>query len=274
MNIPIVIINNLTLFSSAQDFHSLYLDVCDLDIVFNDLTFCIAGRNYSLYFTGSSPQHLRLMMLNTPNKDRIRVGAYNSKPNRLDVYVNGDYKLPKNGQLDSNKNLILQQATSVGEFNPKVDSDPCGTNYMDRDWQELQVIVCGGDEVEIKMSPQIVVGFNVPTMTVDQFFGPNLLNNLATFLGISSDKIRTMQVQSGVSRRKRSTGTNTMYYIEVGNPPCTDINCTSAVSVMTYTDQQALASKIINQYQVGASIRFKSQKKSQSYCYIRGRNIC
>ncbi|XP_061189118.1 fibrocystin-L-like [Saccostrea echinata] len=209
------------------------------------------GRNFSLYFTSTAPQHLRLMLLSTPNTDRIRVGAYNGKPNRLDVFVNGVYVLPKNGQLDSNKNLILQSPTSVGQFNPKVDTDPCGANYMDRDWQELQVIVCGGDEVEIKMSPQIVVGFNVPTMTVDQFFGPNLLNNLATFLGIPSDKIRTMNVKSGVSRRKRSTGTNTMYYIEVGNPPCTTINCTSAVSTMSYTDQQALASKIINQYQLG-----------------------
>lgn len=193
------------------------------------------------------------MMLNTPSSERIRVGAYNSKPNRLDVFVNGEYKLPKNGQLDSNKNLILQAPTSVNQYNPKVDTDPCGTNYMDRDWQEMQIIVCGGDEVEIKMSPQIVVGFNVPTMTVDQFFGPNLLNNLATFLGIPSDKIRTMQVQSGVSRRRRSTGTNTMYYIEVGNPPCTDINCTTVVSAMSYTDQQTLASKIINQYQVSTA---------------------
>ncbi|XP_048777455.2 fibrocystin-L-like isoform X3 [Ostrea edulis] len=210
-----------------------------------------SGRNYSLYFSSTAPQHLRLMMLNTPSSERIRVGAYNSKPNRLDVFVNGEYKLPKNGQLDSNKNLILQAPTSVNQYNPKVDTDPCGTNYMDRDWQEMQIIVCGGDEVEIKMSPQIVVGFNVPTMTVDQFFGPNLLNNLATFLGIPSDKIRTMQVQSGVSRRRRSTGTNTMYYIEVGNPPCTDINCTTVVSAMSYTDQQTLASKIINQYQLG-----------------------
>ena len=225
----------------------------------------VLGRNYSLYFTSTAPQHFRMMLLNTPNKDRIRVGSYNSKPNRMDVYVNGVYKLPKNGQLDANLNLILQQATSVNQFNPKVNSDPCGTNYLDRDWQETQVIVCGGDEVEIKMSPQIVVGFNVPTMTVDQFFGPNLLSNLATFLGISSNKIRTMQVQSGVSRRKRSTGTNTMYYIEVGNPPCTDINCTSAVSVMSYTDQQALASKIINQYQV--CLTRCSQHSPQENCF-------
>lgn len=133
---------------------------------------------------------------------------------------------------------------------PDPATDVSGANYMDRDWSQMNIIIKGPLPVEVVTTPVIVVGFNVPTLTMDQFFGPNLLNNLATFLSIDPSKVRTMNVVSGVSkRRKKRSGSNTLYYVEVGDGPCLTINCTQSNSVTSNLNQ--LFVTMVNEYQVG-----------------------
>lgn len=220
-----------------------------------DLFFFIflAGRNYSLYFTSTSPQYTRYRMLNSNNNKSVGIATYYNTPNRLDVYCDGVYVLPNNGEYDSDKKILLKASTTWDQYIPNPVTGACGENYLDYDWKHQHIIVRGSGVVDVKIVPVIVLGFNVPSMTVDQFFGPNLVNNLALFLGVSAGKVRVMNVITGVDRRrkKRSTGPNTMYYIEVGNQPCSDINCTvSTVNTMTFNDLQLLAVSIINSYQV------------------------
>ena len=52
----------------------------------------------------------------------------------------------------------------------------------------------------------IIIGFELPAMTVDDFYGANLIFNLATFLGIPASKIKVAKAVSEIkSRRKRDT---------------------------------------------------------------------
>ena len=50
-------------------------------------------------------------------------------------------------------------------------------------------MIKGGDQVDIIMSAQVVVSFNIPPMSVDEFFdGKNIIKNLALLLNIPESK--------------------------------------------------------------------------------------
>ena len=53
-------------------------------------------------------------------------------------------------------------------------------------------------------------------MEIDEFFGENLVSNLATFLGVPADKIRIMNVVRETSRRRRRNTESTVIDIEIG----------------------------------------------------------
>ena len=90
----------------------------------------------------------------------------------------------------------------------------------------------------------------IDRMTVEQFFGPELQNNLAMLLGISADKMRVANWATARRRKRQTTSGTTTFYIEVGNPPCSTANCSFAVSQMTFEQQQDIAVTLINEYQV------------------------
>lgn len=84
----------------------------------------------------------------------------------------------------------------------------------------LKVIVRGSTPVEIRTAPVLVLAFNLPAMTEDEFFGENLIQNLATFLKVPSNMIRITKIireDGGARRRKRSTGLKVE--IEISKPP-------------------------------------------------------
>ena len=69
----------------------------------------------------------------------------------------------------------------------------------------LHILVRGSGPVDIKTSPLIVVGFDLPAMTTEDFFGANMVSNLAAFLGIPASKIKVAKAVSEVrNRRKRN----------------------------------------------------------------------
>lgn len=73
----------------------------------------------------------------------------------------------------------------------------------------LKVLVRGSQPVEVRTSPVLVIAFELPAMTEDEFFGDNLVQNLATFLKVPPDMIRITQIipeGGSARRRKRSVG--------------------------------------------------------------------
>lgn len=95
-----------------------------------------------------------------------------------------------------------------------------GTNFFDRDYKMLKVLLRGSGPLEIRTAPVLILAFNMPALTDDQFFGDSLVQNLAQFLRIPTNMIRVSQVvneSGGARRRKRSAGLTVE--VEIRKPP-------------------------------------------------------
>jgi hypothetical protein len=84
----------------------------------------------------------------------------------------------------------------------------------------LTIIIKGTHVIDVKTQESVIVTFGMPSLTVDQFFGDGIVENLANFLGIPVNKVRVVNVVSASNsgRKKRSTGGITVE-IEIGDEP-------------------------------------------------------
>lgn len=106
-----------------------------------------------------------------------------------------------------------------GQYVPEMNAT-LGTNFFDQDFKMLKVLVRGSEPVEIRTSPVLVLAFELPAMTEDEFFGDSLVQNLAIFLKVPADMIRITSIireDGGARRRKRSSGLKVE--IEISKPP-------------------------------------------------------
>ncbi|KAM5281038.1 fibrocystin-L [Ctenodactylus gundi] len=178
------------------------------------------NESYEVYFTGTSPQNLRLMLLNVDHSKAVLVGIFYSTLQRLDVYVNNSLVCPKNTVWNSQlKHCKLKRHQYAEQFLPKLDSTTLGENYFDRTYQMLYLLIKGTTPVEIRTAMVIFVSFQLPVVTEDDFYSShNLVRNLALFLNIPSDKIRISKIiHQGSLRKKRSAGR--AMELEFGDPP-------------------------------------------------------
>ena len=73
---------------------------------------------------------------------------------------------------------------------PVIDRDHSGANFYDRDDDTLWLVVKGSYPVDIRTAPLLIISFEFPSMTVEEFYGSNIVNNLAIFLNIPPEKIK------------------------------------------------------------------------------------
>lgn len=184
-----------------------------------------AGHAFDVYFTSVSPQKLRLMMLNSDPSESVLLSVFYSNPQRLDVYVENRLVAPINAVWnDDRSDYILREPAYRGEFDPQMNAS-IGTNFFDQDYKMLKVLLRGSTPVEIRTSPVLVLAFNMPALTEDQFFGDNLVQNLAVFLKVPPGMIRITKVvreDGGARRRKRSAGLTVE--VEIKKPPVQQTN--------------------------------------------------
>ena len=103
------------------------------------------------------------------------------------------------------------------EYTPKL-SNATGTNFFDKDSGQLSIIIKGPQIIEVIVQETAIVSFSMPALSVDDFYGDNIIQNLASFLNIPLTKIRVVNVVSeGSRRRKRSTGI--VVEVEIGDEP-------------------------------------------------------
>ncbi|XP_054620387.1 fibrocystin-L-like isoform X2 [Dunckerocampus dactyliophorus] len=178
---------------------------------------------FDIFFTGVSPQKLRLMMLNAEPSESVLVSVFYSMPQRLDVYVDHQLIAPINAKWNAdNSDYTLSKPTFEGQYVPALNAI-MGANFFDQTSKMLKVLVRGSTPVEIRTAPVLFISFELPAMTNDEFFGDNLVQNLAMFLKVPSDMIRvTKVVREDSRRRKRSTGLTVE--VEIKNPPVQQVN--------------------------------------------------
>ncbi|XP_072303332.1 fibrocystin-L-like [Eucyclogobius newberryi] len=175
------------------------------------------GHAFDVFFSSVSPQKLRLMMINAASAESVLVSVFYSKLQRLDVYVNKKLIAPTNVEWnDDNTDYTLLKPMTQGQYVPQMNA-PMGSNFFDREDKMLKVLVRGSQPVEIRSSPVLVLAFNLPAMTVKEFFGPNLINNLAKLLNVPLHMIRITNVGGGARRRKRSSMLRVE--VEIKKPP-------------------------------------------------------
>ncbi|XP_035686784.1 fibrocystin-L-like [Branchiostoma floridae] len=200
-------------------------------------------KDYLIHFSGVSPQNLRLQLLNTAPERSMVIGIYYSRPERLDVYLDGSFVEPKN--FDPATGGIV-----AGNHKPTLSDEP-GANFMDIEWQTLYFTLTGSSTVTIKQTDVIVLTFGMPPVTVEDFFSSDqLVNNLCLFLNIPADKVRVMDVvREDSSRRRRAVDTMTVV-IQIGEPPTQYLNGTADNS-LSYDDLLNLTSTTVNAVQTG-----------------------
>nr|XP_046273956.1 PKHD1 like 1, tandem duplicate 1 [Scatophagus argus] len=178
------------------------------------------GHSFDVFFTSVSPQKLRLMMLHADPSESIVVSVFYSKPQRLDVYVDNKLVAPTNAEWNADStDYTLKRPIYAGQYVPKMNAT-LGTNYFDQEYKMLKVLVRGSNPVEIRTAPVLFLAFELPAMTEDEFFGDNLVQNLAVFLKVPPNMIRITNIireDAGARRRKRSTGLKVE--IEIKKPP-------------------------------------------------------
>ena len=212
------------------------------------LFFSFLGKNYDIYFTSTTPQVLRLYMINADSTDAVRVSVWYARPNRLDVKVGDNSIMAKNAEMKSGK-YFLKVAQTPLQYMPDVATDEAGQNFVDRQNRQIYVILKGNSVVDIVTNTQIIVSFTLPAMSVDDFFGENIIQNLAEFLNIDPRKVRIADVvneQAVAGRRRRSVGTTTVV-VEIGDEP----GETGAASI-TYTELLTLQDQIVVLAQTGS----------------------
>ena len=190
---------------------------------------------------------MRYHWLNTDDSQAVVLATWYAQSWRLNVYVDGQYIEPTNGYYTESNQLALNAPDYPGQFVPNVTIDSTGTNYFDRATQMLYVLVRGSTPVDIVTDETILVTFNVPFMTVDEFFGERIVQNLAAFFDIPPEKIRFAEAVSESNRRKRSD--TFTFTIEIANPP-RSINETDPGDIAG-DEIRALSSSLVTAFQLG-----------------------
>ena len=156
-----------------------------------------------MHYTGTPPQHQRIHFKDASDNIALRMAIYmGSVFQRLDVYADGVYVQPENAEKQGSQ-LIYKP----GDYQPDISTENNGANWVDMDMDTIHIIVRGGSVIDIKLQPVIVLGFNVPSVSVDEFFEDNLVQNLANLLGIDKEDIVIMDAVSEASRRRRDAMT-------------------------------------------------------------------
>lgn len=108
---------------------------------------------------------------------------------------------------------------SSGQYVPTLNGTH-GSNFFDPDYKMMHVLLRGSTPVQISTSPVLFISFNLPAMTEDEFFGDQLVNNLAVFLKVPPSMIRITNIvreDSGARRQRRTTGITVE--VEIKQPP-------------------------------------------------------
>lgn len=178
---------------------------------------CILGKQVDVYLSSTQPDMLRYFMMNAANDKCIVVSFYYLNPNRIDVYTNDGVVnvRPKNADATGTVFKLLNEPGV--DYHPTC-ADPHGSNFIDRDSRLVFFVIKGSDKIVLKRANVVIVSFGLPAMTEEEFFGSNILENLAGMLNVPLNKVRVVKIvaDSG-TRRRRSTGTTAI--LEIGDEP-------------------------------------------------------
>jgi hypothetical protein len=163
------------------------------------------------------------------------------------VFVDGNRVSAINEEINAKGQIEWTKPATEDEFKPKIGQHSVGEHYFDREWRFLYVMLKGNNIVDIRTKETIFITFSMPMMTVDEFFGEQIIQNIAAFLDIPQNKIK---VATAVSQTRRKRADVNQVTIEIVNLPSSTID-SSNPGDLTSAQLQEIAAKIINAYELG-----------------------
>ena len=154
-------------------------------------------RNYDLAFTGTNPQHLRLMLPSgaghpethaTFNQTKVLISTFYSNSQTLQVVYKSAIIPPLGGM----------QSYNFSARKPTVD-DPCGTNYFAAWESKMYVVLCGGTAhaIDIKTVDLVTLSIGIEVSVDDFFDAQYLVRNIASLFGIPASRLKIPKIVAG-----------------------------------------------------------------------------
>ncbi|KAI8520669.1 hypothetical protein Bbelb_004230 [Branchiostoma belcheri] len=181
----------------------------------------VPGEDYLVHYTGVSPRESRYFMPDAEEDDTLLLGLFFSNPERLDVYADGVFVEPKNSVGDGSGSV------RPGLHYP-THQDEAGANFMNIEEQTLYFLIKGSSPIDITTSDVLTIAFGLPPITVEDFFGERLAENLALFLDIPPGKIRRVDVmrEDELLVRRRRAAAGVTVSLQIGDEPSATLNGT------------------------------------------------
>ena len=130
-----------------------------------------------IYLSSSNPDMMKFQMVKGRASSCVMIAYYYLNPNRIDVYTNnGQTNVQAKNAFEENG--VFKFRTDGGDYMPTC-SDSHGSNFIDRDNRLLYVVIKGDQNVILKRAKVVMVSFGLPGMSEADFFGANIIENLA-----------------------------------------------------------------------------------------------
>ena len=194
--------------------------------------------------SSTPPIGMRFFLLNADPDERILVVFPYTVRQRIEVRHDGNFIIPQNMYEDKKGRLQYRISTNKNEFIPTI-ANHSGSNYFDTNTGLLYLIVGGSKPYNVTMKPIILLGMGV-SVSVDDFYGKDVVSALATLLGVSQDRVRVVDAvnENDARRRKRSPGDNIRIQLEISQLP-------GATNATSSEELQKVADTLIEMIQTG-----------------------
>ena len=172
-------------------------------------TTVMLGRVHDLYFTGTNPQSLRLMLPEARADGKIVVAMWVASPNKLEVYKRDTY-VPDLNPSPYGDSLQI----------PTLDS-PCGANAFVASHNKLYMLVCGdamtgAGGLTIRTVPIIVLSIGIEVSVEDFFDTATLVRNICSLLQVPANRVKVVSIVAGSA--------DIQFQLEAASP-CATVNC-------------------------------------------------
>jgi len=138
------------------------------------------GRDHEVLLFATQPKRMRWHFNSPYPEEKALVSLFIQDPMEFDVFFDG------------------QRMESLGRT-PTI-ADPPGSFAHDPQARRLKFVLGGGESaqpwLDIRQTPKVQLTLKL-AVTVEEFFGERLVQNLATLLGIPASRIRVVGVQAG-----------------------------------------------------------------------------
>lgn len=94
--------------------------------------------------------------------------------------------------------FFLRPENTPGEFIPRFENKTTGDNYLSMSEKKLFWMMCGPDPIKIQVVDVIVLSmtFPAPAVSEQEFFGEQIIQNIALFFNIPFSKVSTQSTSS------------------------------------------------------------------------------